>query len=229
MYPHFKEIVDLGREMYHGMPNIGTAHVAFWSDKTFDTTERTSGGKVSMESRMMLMPEHCSTHLDVPRHCVRNGTDVADIPLEQLVLPGHLLDLTHKSKGEPISVAELERAADCSGRAIGPGTALLVWTGADKDWGEPGFTMERTYLPVATAEWLVEQDITLFGTDLIGMDDPEQWWWPTHRVWLEAEICMVQQMCNLESLVGKEFMLVVAPLKLRDGTGCPVRPLALVV
>jgi kynurenine formamidase len=40
---------------------------------------------------------------------------------------------------------------------------------------------------------------------------------------------MMQQMCNLESLAGKEFMLVVAPLKLRDGTGCPVRPLALVV
>ena len=39
---------------------------------------------------------------------------------------------------------------------------------------------------------------------------------------------MVQQMCNLGALAGKEFVLVVAPLKLRDGTGCPVRPIALV-
>ena len=49
---------------------------------------------------MMLLPEHCGTHLDVPRHCLPNGNDVAGIPLEQLVLPGHLLDLTHKAKGE---------------------------------------------------------------------------------------------------------------------------------
>ena len=191
--------------------------------------EKITAGKVSMESRMMLMPEHCSTHLDVSRHCVRNGTDVADVPLEKLVLPGHVLDLTHKEKRDPITIDALKRAAERSGQNIGPGTALLVWTGADADWGKPGFTIDRTFLPVSSARWLVEQEITLFGTDLIGMDDPDEWWWPTHRVWLEAGICMVQQMCNLSLLQDKTFVLVVAPLKLRDGTGCPVRPLALVM
>ena len=223
-----KEIIDLGHEMFHDMPNIGGAQVAFWPTSSFDGLEKITGSKVSMESRMMLMPEHCSAHLDVPRHCVRGATDVADVPLEKLVLPGHLLDLTHKAKRDPISIDDLKTAATQTGRKIGPGTAVLVWTGADADWGQPGFTMERTYLPVDTARWLVEQDITLFGTDLIGMDDPNEWWWPTHRVWLEAEICMVQQMCNLDRLQGKEFLLVVVPLKLRDGTGCPVRPIALV-
>ena len=223
------EIIDLGHEMYHDMPNIGGAQVAFWPISSFDKAETISGGKVSMESKMMLLPEHCGTHLDVPRHCVRGATDVADVPLERLVLPGYLLDLTHKGKREPISIDDLKAAAAKSGREIGSGTALLVWTGADADWGKPGFAQERTFLPVDTARWLVDQDITLFGTDLIGMDDPDEWWWPTHRVWLEAEICMVQQMCNLSRLVGKDFLLVVAPLKIREGTGCPVRPLALVM
>ena len=223
------EIIDLGHEMYHDMPNIGGAQVAFWPRSSFDKAETISGGKVSMESKMMLLPEHCGTHLDVPRHCVRGATDVADVPLERLVLPGHLLDLTHKGKREPTSIDDLKAAAAKSGREIGSGTALLVWTGADADWGKPGFAQERTFLPVDTARWLVDQDITLFGTDLIGMDDPDEWWWPTHRVWLEAEICMVQQMCNLSRLVGKDFLLVVAPLKIREGTGCPVRPLALVM
>ncbi len=146
----------------------------------------------------------------------------------KLVLPGHLLDLTAKAKGEAITIADLERAEETSGRKIGGGTAVLVWTDVDEDWGKPGFETERPYLPVATATWLVEREITLFGTDLIGMDDPAEWWWPTHRVWLEAGICMIQQMCNLGALVGKEFLLVAAPLKMRDGTGCPIRPIALV-
>jgi kynurenine formamidase len=181
-----------------------------------------------MEARMMLMPEHAGTHLDVPRHVLREGRDVAETPLEKLVLPGHFLDLTHKKNGEAISIADMEAAAEASGRAIAPGGALLVWTGRDKDWGKPGFAMDRPYIPTDTGVWLVEQGIALLGTDLIGMDDPAEWWWPTHRVWLEAEVCMVQQMCNLGALKGKEFLLVVAPIKLRDGTGCPVRPIALV-
>ena len=225
----FTEIVDLGHEFFHGMANIGGAQVAFWPSSTFEKGEKTTGGKLSMESRMMLMPEHCGTHLDVPRHCLRDGTDVAGIPLEQLVLPGHLLDLTHTANGEAIAIADLEAAEEASGRRIGGGTALLAWTGVDGDWGKPGFATDRPYFPVETAEWLVGRGITLFGTDLIGMDDPAEWWWPTHRVWLEAGICMIQQMCNLGALAGKDFVLVAAPLKMRDGTGCPIRPIALVI
>ncbi len=224
----FIEIVDLGHEFYHAMANIGGAAVAFWPTSSFAGSERMSGGKVSMESRMMLLPEHCGTHLDVPRHCLRDGEDVAQVPLEKLVLPGHLLDLSAKGKGEAVSVDDLKAAEEKSGQSIGPGTALLCWCDVDDDWGKPGFTTERPYFPVTTAEWLVERDITLFGTDLIGMDDPAEWWWPTHRVWLEAGICMIQQMCNLGALRGKEFILVAAPLKMRDGTGCPLRPIALV-
>lgn len=224
----FAEIIDLSHEFYHGMANIGGAAVAFWPVSSFKKMEKISGGKLSMESRMMLLPEHCGTHLDVPRHCLADGRDVAQVPLDRLVLPGHLLDLTAKGKGEAITIADLEAAEAASGQAIGGGTAVLCWTGVDDDWGKPGFETDRPYLPVETATWLVERGITLFGTDLIGMDDPAEWWWPTHRIWLEAEVCMIQQMCNLGALVGKDFILVAAPLKLRDGTGCPIRPIALV-
>lgn len=224
----FTSIVDLGHEMFHGMPNISGATVAFWPTQSFDKLETVSGGRLSMESRMMLMPEHCSTHLDVPRHVLRDGADVSSVPLERLVLPGHVLDLTHKGRPEAVSIADVEAAEQASGRAIEPGEALLAWTGADSYWGEPGYTTERPYFPVETARYLVQRRIGLFGTDLIGMDDPQEWWWPTHRVWLEAGICMVQQMCNLGALAGKDFVLVVAPLKIRDATGVPVRPIALV-
>ncbi len=114
----FREIIDLGHEMFHDMPNIGGAQVAFWPISSFTKLETISDGKLSMESRMMLMPEHCSTHLDVPRHCVQGATDVAGVPLERLVLPGHLLDLTHKGHGEAISISDLEEAVRKSGHSI---------------------------------------------------------------------------------------------------------------
>ena len=59
---------------------------------------------------------------------------VDEVPLDQTVLPGHLLDLTHRQNGEAITIADLEAAEEKSGRKIGSGTATICWTGVDKDW-----------------------------------------------------------------------------------------------
>lgn len=223
-----KEIIDLGHDYFTGMANIGGSMVAFWPIKTIEEMKKISGGKVGIEGRMILMPEHCGTHLDVPRHFVEGGTPVDQVPLENLVLPGHLLDLTHKKNGEAITVADLEAAEEKSGQKIGPGRAIMCWTGVDQNWGKPNFHIDRPFVPTMTAEWLVKRKITLFCTDLIGMDDPSEWWWPTHDTWLKNGICMVQQLCNLDKLEGKDFLFVCLPLKMRDGTASPVRPVALV-
>ena len=224
-----KEIIDLGHEFFTGMSNISGSAVVFWPVDTFASMRKITGGKLAMESRMMLIPEHCGTHLDVPRHFVEDGLDVENVPLEQLILPGHLLDFTHKSNGEAITIGDFEEAEERSGQIIGPGKATICWTGVDKDWGKPGFAMDRPFVPTDAAQWLVDRQITIFCTDLIGMDDPSEWWWPTHEIWLRNGICMIQQMCNLDKLVGKEFLLVCLPLKMRDGTASPVRPVALVM
>jgi arylformamidase len=59
-----------------------------------------------------------------------------------------------------------------------------------------------------SAQWLVERRVTLFGTNLIGLDNPDEWWEPTHVAFLQGGLPMVQQLCNLERLQGKEFVLV---------------------
>jgi arylformamidase len=225
----FNEIVDLSHEFFEGMPNIAGLAVAFWPVETIDYTKKITDGKLGIESRMILMPEHCGTHFDAPRHFDKNGTTVDKLPVEKFVLPGHLLNVTHKKNGEAITIDDLKRAEEKSGRAIGPETATVVWCGVDGDWGKPGFHLNRPFVPVPTAEWLVERKITLFCTDLIGMDDPSEWWWPTHEVWLKNGICMVQQLCNLDKLDGKEFLFVALPLKMRNGTASPVRAIALVM
>jgi kynurenine formamidase len=224
----YAEIVDLTHEMYNGMPNIGGVQIAFWPIESYDTLSQYSGGKLAMESRMMLLAEHCGTHLDAPRHFDPDGLSLSTLPLRQLVLPGHLLDFTHIRNGEAITIADFEAAEAVSGRRIGPGTAVTAWTGVDKHWGQGDWIRNRPYVPTEVAQWLVDRGITLFATDLIGMDDPSEWWWPTHAAWLKAGVCMVQQLCNLDKLKGREYLFVALPLKIREGTGCPVRAVAIV-
>jgi len=228
MFKPFSRIVDLTHEMYNGMPNIGGLQIAFWPVESYDGLSAITGGKLSMESRMMLMAEHCGTHLDAPRHFDRSGLSLSQLPLDQLILPGHLLDFTHKKNGEAITIDDFRRAEELSGKSIQSGTATVCWTGQDVRWGIGDWVKNRPYVPTDTARWLVERGMTMFATDLIGMDDPAEWWWPTHDIWLKAGVCMTQQLCNLDKLKGCEFLFVAAPLKIRDGTGCPVRAFALV-
>jgi kynurenine formamidase len=230
------EIIDLSHELYDGMPTLGAAHIAagrvgFWELETRAGTRKLSGGKLAVERRMFMMAEHTGTHLDVPRHFVEDGTPVDKVPLEDLILPGHLLDLRGKSVGEAITVEDFRRAEEASGKEIGSGTAIIAWTGfetGEKVWANKGFESQRPHFPVETADWLCERKITLFGTDVIGMDDPGEWWWPTHYAWLSQGIPMCQQLANLDKLKGKEFVFAALPLKMREGTASPVRAVAFV-
>ncbi len=224
----FTELIDLSHELYDGMPNIGGNPVSFGNLYTFEETATQSQGKLSMHGRLILMPEHCGTHLDVPAHFVPGGQTTSQLPLQRLVVPGHALDLRHRARGEAITADDLQTAAETSGRPVQPGTALLVCTGADKYWGEPDFASHRPYLPEQSAQWVVDQQVSLFGTDLIGMDDPDAWWWPSHKTWLSNGIPMCQQLVNLDQLLGKTFLFAAVPLKMVTGTASPVRAFAMV-
>lgn len=226
--PVLNEVIDLTHELYDGMPNINGNTVSFGTIYSYEFTEELTQGRLSMQGRQIVVPEHCGTHLDAPRHFDQDGLSTAQLPLGELILPGHLLDLSHKGPGEAIEIADLEAAERVSGQQIGPGTATVVWTGSDADWGTDGFTTNRCFVPTSSAQWLVDRGISLFATDMIGMDDPAEWWWPTHAIWLHAGVPMVQQLRGLERLQGKEFLFVALPLPVRDGTGCPVRATAMV-
>jgi len=229
MTKFFKEIVDLGHEYFTDMVNLGAHHCAFWPLETFHDPMKHSQGKLGMEGKMMLMAEHCGTHLDAPRHFDEQGKTVDQIPLETTILPGHLLDFTFRKAHEAITIRDFEDAERKSGKKIGPGSAVIGWTGTDKDWQKPGFLTERPFIPADTAQWMVDRKMTLFATDLIWMDDPAEPFYPTHDIWLKNGLCMVQQLCNLEKLVAKEFLFVCLPLKMLGGTASPVRPVALVM
>jgi arylformamidase len=224
-----KETIDLSHELFDGMTNLGANHCAFWPLETFASTRYLTAGKLGFQGRMMLMAEHCGTHLDAPHHFDEHGTTVDKVPLESLVLPGHLLDFTHRKSHEAITIQDFEEAEEKSGRRIGPGTATICWTGVDKDWQKPGFLTDRPFVPEDSARWLLDRKISLFATDLIWIDDPDAKWYPTHTAWLQNGLCMVQQLCNLGRLKGKDFLFICLPLKMRGGTGSPVRAVALVL
>jgi len=196
------------------------------------------------------MAEHSGTHIDAFCHQAENlemyggvrvdaevqtpngftqlGTDT----MPALLARGVLLDCA--DAGHAIGAGDLERAAD--GLETTPGDVILVRTGAGKLWGAPDAFLACGGIDASGSRWCAEREPLAVGADNVawdvpGEDDPELGSLPGHLILLVREGIYIIEALNLEALARdgvREFAFACLPLKLRGGTGSPVRPIALV-
>ena len=135
-----------------------------------------------------------------------------------------------------ITAEDLQQALDRQGVALEPGDAVLIHTGWGVLWDTDGerFMAGNPGIGVAAAEWLVEQDPMLLGSDNQPVEvsptpDPEVSL-PIHQMMLVVHgIHMVERM-RLDELAAAgvhEFAFVVQPLKIEGATGSTVAPVAI--
>ena len=188
--------------------------------------------------------EHTGTHMDAPIHWItgRNGKDLASIEARQLVGPAVVIDKTAETAQDPgylLTVADLE-AFEAEHGEMPPGAWVLLRTGWDtRARDRERFLNVGPHGPVTpgpdaqASRWLAEaRDISGFGVETVGPDagaaggmDPP---WPAHYFLLGAGRCTLSSLANLGRLPATGALIVVAPLKLVDGTGSPARVLAFV-
>jgi arylformamidase len=88
------------------------------------------------------------------------------------------------------------------------------------------------YLSEDAAKFLVSKGCRLLGMDTPMPDNPKNGRGsvndsPNHKILLGAGTILVEYLVNLTSLDRPEVMLVVGPLKIRDGDGAPARAFAI--
>ena len=117
---------------------------------------------------------------------------------------------------------------DRAGSNVGPGDAMVVWTGHSKNYERPDYASNRPFITTEGADWIADRhpDLGFLVTDLIGLDeyvDPAD---PVHIRLLKAGIPFVQVTTNLDRLAAGEWSIAAFPLKLVEGTGAPLRVFA---
>jgi kynurenine formamidase len=187
--------------------------------------------------------EHTGTHFDAPIHWItgREREDVASAPPARLVGPAVVIDLTAEVAQDPgtlLTVAHIEAFEAEHGR-IPEGAWVLLRTGWDERADdEDAFLNAGPEGPVTpgpdveASRWLSqERGIVGFGVETVGIDagaaggfDPP---FPVHNFVLGAGRYGLTQLANLAQLPATGALIVVAPLRLVDGTGSPCRVLAL--
>ncbi|MEZ5850227.1 MAG: cyclase family protein [Hyphomicrobiaceae bacterium] len=144
----------------------------------------------------------------------------------------------HLAAGRAVTKDDLQRALDRAKQEIKPGDVVCIQTG----WGRFFMKDNDKYvhaepgIDLAAAQWLTSQDVVAIGCDnmaievLPGTNHPEAIM-PVHQHCLaEAGVYLIENMV-MDQLVSEgisSFCFMLAPVKFKGATGCPVRPVAIV-
>lgn len=186
--------------------------------------------------------EHGGTHLDAPVHFAEGRLAADEIPLDRLVGPGAVVDVSDRAHPDYlVDVADLEAWEARHGR-LPDGAILLLRTGWDTRYGDreaylgtartgPEAVPELHFPGLApdAARWLVEaRAVAAVGIDTPSIDYGQSSDFMAHRVLYEADIPGFENVADLAGLPPTGALVVALPMKIRGGSGAPLRIVAFV-
>ena len=187
--------------------------------------------------------EHGGTHLDSPVHFAKGRHTVDQIPLQQLIGAAVVVDVTRQCAANPdyqISVADFQSWERRNGR-IATGTIVLLRTGFGKYYpdrkkylgteergAEAVAKLHFPGLDPAAARWLMQnRSIKAIGLDTPSIDYGQSTLFESHRILFDKNIPAFENVANLEQLPLKGFSVIALPMKIKGGSGGPLRIVAL--
>lgn len=226
------EIIDLSQEIYDGMPvfkslpqvkmKVHNTHEE-WNDEINPTTQTPAVYKIEMG-------EHTGTHVDALNHMAKEhiGKSIDTMPLSMFYTEGICIDLSHKGFRELISSDDLKKALEKDNLSIKENDTVLIYT----DHYRKAFNTENwSNGPGITAEccrWLGNLKIAAFGVETMSPGVPKISNKEVHYICGEMGFTHYENMINLHKLIGRgRFRFIALPLKIRGGTGSPVRAVAI--
>lgn len=225
------QLIDLSREIYHMMPRLPNhPSIVITSYSTHDEIREAGGIKLSSATCSLSMGDHAGTHVDAPVHfdATPGAKTIDQMPLENFFTEAVCLDLSHKELKSDISIADLEAAVEEAGVEIKPkDTVLLHMDFFNRCYGTEGYLTDFPGLTKESAEWLGNKKITMFGVEAVSPGRPGKNNFQVHLVCRDMGFTHMEGLVNLEKLVGKgRFRFMGFPLKIRGGTGSPIRAVA---
>ncbi len=183
--------------------------------------------------------EHGGTHFDAPIHFSQGGRSIDQITPEELTGPAIVVDISQQSAQnrdyliKPDDFIQWEKAHG----AIPEQSIVLLRTGYGKYWNDhEKYTgtvksgaagVEELHFPGLStegAEWLVKgRKIKAVGIDTPSIDYGQSKYFETHRFLCPNNVIVYENIAHLEQVPAKGSYAVAAPMKIKGGSGAPLR------
>lgn len=225
------KLIDLSQEIYQGM-SVFPMHQKTYimTNMTHEENMKATGSNtLGFSARSLIISEHGGTHSDGVWEYNPNGPTIDKMPLEYFWGSAICLDLSHIRYPDYIEIRDLENALGRSGQEIRRGDIVLLYTGHhNRNFGTEMFQTNYTGLGYEAAKWLAEKGVVNIGVDAPAIDQtPDDIDFSAHLVCGEYNITNTENLCNLDMVADKRFLYIGLPLKIREGTGSPIRAVAL--
>lgn len=188
--------------------------------------------------------EHGGTHIDAPIHFYENRNTVDQIPVEQLIGPGAIIRIQRKAEKDRNYQLSVEDILDWEKEhgLLAENSILLIDTGSGQYWPDKNKYMgtdergegavEKLRFPgihPEAAEFLAtKRKIKAVGIDTPSIDFGGSKLFETHQILFEKNIPGLENIANLDKLPEQGFMIVALPMKIKGGSGGPVRIVAFI-
>lgn len=171
---------------------------------------------------------HVGTHVDAFYHLKPGGQTIDDMPLDLFMGKAVCFDLRHIPDLGDIDVADMEAAQHAAGIKV-DGHIVLLCTGLHaRHYPRDSVMHSNPGLTAAATHWLADRGSRLHGVEGPSTDRPNWAEFPSHRASRDRGMTHVEWLCNLEQLIGAGvFQFQAVPLKIKSGSGSPVRALAM--
>ena len=202
----------------------------------------TDGGYFYL-SKQFSTAEHGGTHIDAPIHFFEDRNTVDEINVEQLIGPGVTIDVTEACAEDPdyrVSIEDFRDWEATNGR-MPHGAIVLLRTGFGEYWPDRARYMGTDargpdavadlHFPGLDAEavpWLRERGIRAIGLDTPSIDHGPSQDFPSHVALFEHNVPVFENVANLGELPDRGFTVNALPMKIRGGSGGPLRIVAIV-
>lgn len=188
--------------------------------------------------------EHGGTHIDAPIHFSKGKHSTDEIPLERLIGKGIKIDVSANALLDVDYLVSVQDFLDWENEngQIKDGSIVLLQTGhskyypdklkylgTDERGDEAVKLLHFPGLSPEAAKWLVEnRNIKSIGIDTPSIDYGQSEYFKSHVLLLSENIPVFENVAYLDQLPNKNFEVIALPMKIKDGSGGPLRILALI-
>jgi kynurenine formamidase len=224
---NYNEIIDLTHEVHPGIPTWDLTCGYFV--KTLRDYHHCEG-EFKFRSQALNIRAGAGTHVDSPAHCFEGARDVSEIPLEQLIIPCVVIDVSgRRDERYKVSKIDIEAFENRYGK-IKPGVFVIVNTGWAKYWENPKKYCNNHVFPSISkeaAEELLKRDIVGVGIDTLSPDCDEKGSF-VHATLLGAGKLIIENIKAADQMPPMGATLLIMPLKVQGAAESPIRLIGIV-
>lgn len=182
--------------------------------------------------RVMKVKMHAGigTHMDAPSHCISGGKFIHDFDINTLLMPCFVIDVVDKCHELYSLTAQDILDFENKYEKITNSSCVMVKTGWSKYWNEPLKYHNNHVFPSVSSEateLLIERGVKAIAVETLSPDRPKDGF-KVHNLFLSAGNIIVENVANLDSMPLIGGLVMIIPIKIKNGTEAPIRLIGLI-